>query len=287
MNKIGITAKHTNVERFTPVLKRLYEYLKKAEKDVYIEKHVADLIGLKKYKEFYRGQTDVDLLLVLGGDGTILSVVRTMRKFNTKIFGINIGNLGFLSEIPPVQIHKTLSKIFKGEYTIDSRLMLSIELVRNKKVIKKFHALNEAVISQGTLARLINLKTEVNGKKLTTYFADGLIIATPTGSTAYSLSAGGPIVHPSLKTFIITPICPHSFTQKPIIIPDDKKIEVTVENRKHQIHLTIDGQESASLEDGDIVRIVRDGEAHFVRLPTESFFKTLREKLDWGRKLEK
>jgi len=283
MNKIGITAKHTNVEQFTPVFKRLYEYLKKADKDVYIEKHVADLIGLKKYKEFFRGQTDVDLLLVLGGDGTILSVVRTMRKFNTKIFGINIGNLGFLSEIPPVQIHKILAKIFRGEYTIDNRLMLNVELVRNKKVIKKFHALNEAVISQGALARLIYLKTKVNRKKLTTYFADGLIIATPTGSTAYNLSAGGPIVHPSLQIFIITPICPHSFTQKPIVIPDNKKIEVTVESKRNKIHLTIDGQESASLEDGDTVRITRDGEAHFVRLPTESFFHTLREKLDWGR----
>ena len=283
MKKIGITAKHTNVEHFTPVFKRLYEYLKKVDKDIYVEKHVAQLINLKKYKEFVRGKTDVDLLLVLGGDGTILSVVRTMRKFNTKIFGINFGNLGFMSEIPPVQIHKTLAKIFKGEYTIDNRLMLNVELIRSKRIIKRFHALNEAVISQGTLARLFYLKTKVNAKKLTTYFADGLIIATPTGSTAYNLSAGGPIVHPSLKTFIITPICPHSFTQKPIVIPDNKKIEVTVESKKNQIYLTIDGQESALLEDGDIIRIVRDGEAHFVRLPTESFFHTLREKLDWGR----
>jgi len=287
MKKIGITAKHKNVERFAPAFRRIYEYLKKTNKDIYVEKHVADIIKLKKYKEFRRGKTAVDLLLVLGGDGTILSVVKTMEKFNTKIFGINFGNLGFMSEIPPFEISKTLAKIFSGNYTIDKRLMLSVEIIRNGKCIKKFHALNEAVISQGSLARLINLRTTVNNKKLTTYHADGLIIATPTGSTAYSLSAGGPIVYPTLSTIIITPICPHSFTQKPIVIPAEKKVEVIVESKKKQVNLSIDGQESLALEHDDIIRIKRDGEAHFVRLPTESFFKTLREKLDWGRKLEK
>jgi len=287
MKKIGIVAKHKKVERYALAFKRIYEYLKKVDKDIYVEKHVAEIIKLKKYKEFQRGKTQVDLLLVLGGDGTILSVVKTMRKFNTKIFGINFGNLGFMSEIPPFQISKTLAKIFSGDYTIDKRLMLSVEIIRNGKCIKKFHALNEAVISQGSLARLINLRTTVNNKKLTTYHADGLIIATPTGSTAYSLSAGGPIVYPTLSTIIITPICPHSFTQKPIVIPAEKKVEVIVESKKKQVNLSIDGQESLALEYDDIIRIKRDGEANFVRLPTESFFKTLREKLDWGKKLEK
>ena len=162
MEKVGITAKRTNVERFEKVFKRAYECLKKLDKDIYIEKHVANIIGLKKYKEFHRGKTDVDLLLVFGGDGTILSVVRSMRKFDTKIFGINIGKLGFMSEIPPVQMHKTLARIFAGDYTIDRRLMLDVEIMRNKKMVKKFHALNEAVISQGALARLINLRTKVN-----------------------------------------------------------------------------------------------------------------------------
>lgn len=287
MQKIGLTAKRTNVERYAPVFKRVYKYLKDAKKDIYVEKHIANLIGLKKYKEFHRGQTAVDLLLVMGGDGTILSVVRSMRKFDVKIFGINIGNLGFLSEIPPVQINRTLAKIFRGDYTIDNRLMLHIEVLRNGKVVKQFHALNEAVISQGTLARLINLRTTVNRRKLTTYNADGLIIATPTGSTAYSLSAGGPILYPSIDAFILTPIAPHSFTQKPIVIPAEKKIEITVEDKSKRINLSIDGQESMTLQYKDEVRIRRDGVAQFVRLPSESFFSTLREKLDWGKKLEK
>ncbi len=287
MQKIGITAKRTNVERYEKVFRRVYDCLKKFDKDIYIEKHVAKIIGLKKFKEFHRGQTDVDLLLVMGGDGTILSVVRSMRKFNTKIFGINIGRLGFLSEIPPVQISKTLAKVFRGEYTIDKRLMLDVEVVRNKKVIKKFHALNETVISQGALARLINLRTRVNGRKLTTYNSDGLIISTPTGSTAYSLSAGGPILYPTINAFILAPIAPHSFTQKPIVIPADKKIEITVEDENKRISLSIDGQESMTLQYKDEVYIRSNGFAYFIRLPSESFFKTLREKLDWGKKLEK
>ena len=287
MKRIGIAAKHRSAGKFIPLFRKLYDFLKKTDKEIFIEKHIAELIGLKKYKLYDRSKTDVDLVLVLGGDGTILSVIKTLKNFDTKLFGINTGNLGFMSEIPPTQINKTLSRILKGEYTIDKRLMLRIEVVRDNKVINNFHALNEAVISQGSLARLINLKTSVNAKKLTTYFADGLIISTPTGSTAYSLSAGGPIVYPSIKTFIITPICPHSFTQRPIIIPDDKKIEIIVESDHNMINLTIDGQESISLREKDAIRISRNGEAQFVRLPSESFFRTLREKLDWGKGFEK
>lgn len=286
MHKVGLTAKRTNVERYKQIFKRVYDYLKRTDKDIYVEKHIAEIIGIKKYKEFKRGETDADMILVMGGDGTILSVVRSMKRFDTKIFGINMGNLGFMSEIPPIDIQKTLAKIFKGNYTVDKRLMLDVQVLRNKKIIKKFHALNEAVISQGSLARLIKLRTRVNNKKLTTYHADGLIIATPTGSTAYSLSAGGPIVYPNLHTFIITPICPNSFTQKPIIIPSEKRIEITVESDDRNINLSIDGQENTILQYKDEIRISRDGTANFVRLPSESFFETLREKLDWGKKLD-
>lgn len=286
MHKIGMVAKRTGAERHTDVFRRVYAYLTKMRKEIYIEKHIADLLGLKKYQAFQRGKTKTDLILALGGDGTVLSIVRAMRPLNTPIFGINIGHLGFLSEIPPVHINKTLTRIFSGEYSIDKRLMLLVEIVRGKKAIHRFHALNEAVISQGTLARLIDLPAKVNGRKLTTYHADGLIIATPTGSTAYNLSAGGPIVYPTVKTIILTPICPHSFSQKPIVIPDDKIIEILIKNAKKEINISIDGQESAPLEYQDTVRIRRQGEAQFVRLPEESFFRTLREKLHWGKEVE-
>jgi NAD+ kinase len=276
MKTIAIAARHHGTEKYSKVFKSVYKYLQKAGKEVYLERHVAELMGLKKYQPFNRGKTEVDLVLVMGGDGTILSVVRQMRAFNSRIFGINMGTLGFMSEIPPVRINQTLAKIFAGKFTVDSRHMLHIEVRRNKKTIKKLHALNETVISQGTLARVIQLRTKVNGRKLTKYQADG------------SLSAGGPIMYPSIDAFILTPISPSSFTQKPIVIPGDKKIDITVESDHRRINLTIDGQESMELKYKDAIHIRRsDSMAQFVRLPTESFFTTLREKLHWGEQKHK
>ncbi len=288
MKRIAIASKRSpeGAGRFAPVFKTVHQILKKKGKEIYLEKQVAELLGFRHFNEFVRGKTKVDLILIMGGDGTILSVIRQMQKFNTPIFGINVGTLGFLSEIQPKDVGKALEKIFTGNYTIDHRPMVHVEIYRGRTVIEKMHALNEAVISHGNLARLINLKTTVDQRKLTTYHADGLIVATPTGSTAYSLSAGGPILYPSLGALILTPICPHSFTQKPIVIPDSKTIDIVVESRDRGISLTVDGQESVSLEYGDRVHIRRDGVAQFVRLPMESFFNTLREKLHWGKEVD-
>lgn len=286
MKKIGIIAKRRQAEKFTPLFKEIYKFLKQEKKEIYIEKKIAEQIKLKNYQPFNRGKTKVDLLIVLGGDGTILSVLRSIINCNTKLFGINIGTLGFLSEVKPKNIQSTLKKIFADKFYIDERLMIQVEIMREKKCIKKFHALNEVVISHSGLARLIQLKTKINQKKLTTYHADGLIIATPTGSTAYSLSAGGPIIYPSLNTLIITPICPHSFTQKPIVIPDEKTIEIEVQE-KEKVRASVDGQQSIELKEGDIVKITKHGQAQFIRMSNEGFFKTLRQKLDWGKKLEK
>lgn len=286
MKRIGIIAKKDS-KKYERIFRSVINFLKKEGREVYVQKQIADFLKLKDTPEFIPGRTAVDLVLVMGGDGTILSVVRKMRSFNTHFFGINMGSLGFLSEIPPVNISHALKKIFAGDYTIDERIMLDIEVIRDKKFIKHFHALNEVVISQGTLARLIALKTTVDDRKLTTYHADGLIIATPTGSTAYSLSAGGPIVYPSLNAFILTPIAPHSFTQKPIVIPDYKRIDVTVDNDYKYMHITVDGQESFSVLHKDRIRVKKGDVVKFVRLPSESYFQTLREKLHWGEKNEK
>ena len=298
MKRIAIVSKRTpgSAEPYEKTFRQVYLYLKRKGKMVFVERQIAEVLKLKKYSEFTRGKTDVDLILVMGGDGTILSVVQRLsakggsasgrKKLNTRIFGINTGTLGFMSEIPPVGITRTLNKIFDGQYSIDRRPMIEVQVWRGKAMIKKFHALNEAAITQGELARLIRLRTTVNQRKLTTYHADGLIIATPTGSTAYSLSAGGPIVYPSLNAFIITPICPHSFTQKPIVIPDSKIVEVVVEDNHRSINLTLDGQESFPLTHKDRIRIQKDGVVQFIRMPTESFFSTLRSKLHWGKEAE-
>ncbi|MDH5597251.1 MAG: NAD(+)/NADH kinase [Candidatus Peregrinibacteria bacterium] len=286
MESVAIVSRR-NLEKHEKVFARVLTYLEKKGKEVFLEERVAEILKLKKYKEFIPGKMHADLILVMGGDGTILRIVSKMRDFETKFFGINMGHLGFLSEIPPVQVGKTLDEIFAGRCTLDERMMLSASLERNGKKIKNFHALNEVAITQGTLSRLISLRTKVDGRKLANFKADGLLVATPTGSTAYSLSAGGPIVHPALHAIILTPVSPHSFNQKPIVLPDDKKIEILVDSDYESINMTIDGQQNVKVKNGDLIKIRKNGTATFLRLPTESYFTNLRNKLGWGERVEK
>lgn len=286
METVAITSRR-NLEKHHLVFKRVYKYLKAKGKKIYLEKRAADVLKMKKYDEYVHGKTKVDLMLVMGGDGTILRVLSKMTDFSAKFFGINMGHLGFLSEVPPVHAEKTLDKLFAGKFTVDKRMMLAIDHYRGGKKVGSFHALNEVAISQGTLSRLISLKTKVDGRKLANFSADGLLVATPTGSTAYSLSAGGPIVHPSLHAIILTPICPHSFNQKPIVIPDNKKVEIKVDSDYEQINLTVDGQRNVKLKNDDIIKISKNGTLDFLRLPTEHYFMNLRNKLGWGERVEK
>lgn len=286
IESVGITVRN-HLEKHRKVFERLIHYLHKKRKTVYVEDRVSNFLSIKGLKRLQLGWTKVDLMLILGGDGTILRVLSKMKTFETKLFGINMGHLGFLSEIPPTQIHKTLDKIFSDKCSSDPRMMLEVELCRNKKVLHRFFALNEVVVSQGVLCRLISLKAKVDGRKVANYKADGLIVSTPTGSTAYNLSAGGPIVHPSLNAMILTPISPHSFSQKPIVIPDTKKIEITVGSDNASMNLTVDGQQNVSVQVGDVVRVRRGPTVEFLRLPTESYFMNLRNKLGWGERVEK
>lgn len=283
---VGIVSRR-NLEKHSKTFARVVKYLKSKGKDIYFEKRVAEIMKLKKYKELVLGKTHVDLVLVMGGDGTILRVISKMKEVDTIFLGINMGHLGFLSEIPPVHIEKTLNQIFAGRCSVDRRMMLNIELHRGGKKLRSLHALNEVAVTQGTLCRLISLKTKVDGQKLATFKADGLIVATPTGSTAYSLSAGGPIVHPYLNAFILTPINPHSFNQKPVVLPDDKKIEILIESDYKSMNLTIDGQRNVRVRQGDRVKIKKGDFVEFLRLPTEHYFKNLRNKLGWGERVEK
>ncbi len=276
-----------NLDRHVTTFKKVIGYLNSKKKKVYLEPRVGIMLGLKKYDKFIPGDTNVDLILVMGGDGTILRVISQLDSFETPFFGINMGHLGFLSEIPPVQIRKTLDKIFAGKFTVDRRMMLHVELYRKGRKLRQFYALNEVAISQATLSRLIVLKTKVDGLKLANFNADGLLVATPTGSTAYSLSAGGPIVHPSLSAIILTPICPHSFNQKPVVLPDDKKIEITVASDYEAINMTVDGQRNVKVRNGDIIKVKKGAYVEFLRLPSEHYFMNLRDKLGWGERVKK
>lgn len=276
-----------NLDKHKKVFERLVSYLKKKGKQVYLEPRVASILGNKSCLSFVPGETAVDLILVMGGDGTILRVLSQLTSFEAKFFGINMGHLGFLSEIPPAGIQKTLDKIFSGRFTVDDRMLLEITLHRAEKIKGTFYALNEVVVSQGTLSRLLSLKTRVDGRKLANYKADGLMVSTPTGSTAYNLSAGGPILHPALGAMILTPICPHSFNQKPIVLPDDKKVEIKVDSDYEAMTMTLDGQVSVPVQVGDMVKIKKGPTVDFLRLPTESYFSNLRHKLGWGERVEK
>lgn len=283
MQTIGLTCRR-KLESKKALFQRIVKHLEKRGIDVYLEDRVAEVLEVKSYKELKLGKTKVDLILVLGGDGTILRVVSQMNDHFPAFFGINLGNLGFLAEVPPVRIAQTLDRILMGKTTQDKRRLLDIRLEREGELIHQFHALNEVSITQGTLSRVIHLRTKVDGKKLTNYQADGLLVATPTGSTAYSLSAGGPIVYPSIPALILTPVCASSFSQKPIVIPNTKKIDISVESDYEQINLTVDGQKQVDLNYKDRIRIQAGGEMSFLRLLDEHYFTNLRDKLGWGER---
>lgn len=235
----------------------------------------------------------VDLLVVIGGDGTILRAVRELRDFRVPILSVNRGAVGFLAETRLEEADTLVRKLLHGEGVLEERSLLHVEVVRDAaSPFQGGYVLNEAVIAQGAIARLMDLRTSINDEPLATFHADGLIIATPTGSTAYSLAAGGPIVHPRLHATILTPLNPHSFSQKPIVVPGASRIEVQVltqENKfmDHQVSLTLDGQTYVSLHRADVVRVSMRGEAvRFLRRREDSFFSTLRAKLQWGGWLE-
>ncbi|MCL6634506.1 MAG: NAD(+)/NADH kinase [Peptococcaceae bacterium] len=219
-------------------------------------------------------------VMVLGGDGTLLQTARKTAAAGTPILGINLGHLGFLTEIDIPEVMPSLQKILQGQYHIEERMMLEAAVHRRGAVVEQSVALNDAVITKGAFARLILLETYVNGEYLNTYPADGLIIASPTGSTAYSLSAGGPLATPDLELMLLTPICPHSLWARPVVIAPEAVIRVVILSRRGEVMLTMDGQHGFSLRRDDQVMVRRSPHrARFLRLKGRSFFEVLRKKM--------
>jgi len=224
-----------------------------------------------------------DFIISLGGDGTFFRTARSFAPYNLPLLGINLGGLGFLTEIPASRFKESLEKILSGKYVMEKRLMLETKIFREDEKIKTFLALNDVVISKGAVSRIINLKTFVSGEFVTTYAADGLVISTPTGSTAYSLSTGGPVVCPNLKVIILSPICAHTLSVRPLIISQKNKIEIILEPPSDKVLLTIDGQIGFELKDRDTIKVEKAKcEASLIRLEEASFFKTLRTKFGWS-----
>lgn len=224
---------------------------------------------------------NIDLLLVLGGDGTFLKTARDYARYQIPILGVNLGTLGFLTEVELADIEDAMDKIDKGQYILEKRQMVTAQVFRNGKVLKEEEALNEITISKGPLARIINISIFVDDVFLDCYPGDGLIISTPTGSTGYSLSAGGPILSPNLPALLVTPICPHTLHSRSVVVGNDSVIEATLSNASQEVILSVDGQYGIELEKGDAIRL--KGSEYFifvVRLHGKNFFDILREKMD-------
>ena len=283
MKKIGIICKPGRKEP-QEILQELLPLLRQKGCEIFVDAETAAALNMNGFSRDDIVSL-VDLVFVLGGDGTMLNVSRLVAEKGIPILGINLGSLGFITEVNRDEIFSTVDKMLNGGCEIEERLMLSAAIRRDGKKIADYTVLNDVVINKGALARIIDLETNIDGNYVTTFKADGLIISTPTGSTAYSLSAGGPILYPTLESIVLTPICSHTLTNRPIVLPDHSKIEIIIKSLSEDVFLTLDGQVGFSLRMNDVITI---NKAHYktkLLLPFErNYFKVLRTKLKWGER---
>ncbi|WP_245628358.1 NAD(+)/NADH kinase [Fervidicola ferrireducens] len=259
----------------------LVQWLKENNYDVFTESSIVNKLGLPvESNNLEELAKNIELAITLGGDGTLLNVARKLAPYDIPILGINLGHLGFLTEIEVPDLYSDLELLKRGKFYIDKRMMIEAKVFREEKFVKNFLALNDVVVTKGPFARLIRLKTSVNNAYVDTFNADGLIIATPTGSTAYSLSAGGPLVDPNVEVLLLTPICPHTLQNRSMIISPNDSITVQVVAEHQEIMLTADGQLGYRLQPYDKV-VVKKSQyyAKLVRIKSRSFYDILRKKL--------
>jgi NAD+ kinase len=280
---LGIISK-PNMAQAGQIVCGLLEWLRKRGIAYRCDEETAEYAGTQEFFPRKELPIGTDLVIVLGGDGTLLSAARVVAGLNIPLFAVNLGHLGFLTAIRVEDLYPELERALRGEHRIGLRRMVDCELRRAGQTIGAYSALNDVVITKSQLARMIDLDTHVDNHFVAAYKADGLIIATPTGSTAYSLSAGGPVIFPSVNAFCITPICPHMLTNRPVIVPDNSVIQVLIQGDEGP-YLTIDGQTGEPLERGDVV-ICRSSPKgiQLIRPPKMLFFDVLREKLKWGER---
>jgi NAD+ kinase len=278
IERVGFVIK-PHAPRIKELLEELYLYFKDHGIDCLFEEVAVQKLrkgsGLKR--EEIPG--NVDLVVVLGGDGTLLSIAHLAAKADVPVVGVNLGNLGFLTEVPLDEMYLTFESLFEGEEKIVSRRQM-LEVMFKEET---FFCLNDVVINKGALARMIQFAIWVDEKEITTSKADGLIISTPTGSTAYSLSAGGPIVHPYIPAFIIAPICPHTLSFRPMVIDANSKIKVQLVTAGEEVTFTLDGQRGQVMDKGDIIEVERSAlELSLISSPKRNYFDLVQRKLGWG-----
>lgn len=284
IKKVGIIAKKNKPEAIE-ASRNLLNWLKTLGVEVVFDDNLAKKVKGEGKPLSEANISQVGLVVVLGGDGTFLSAARLIRNGDVPILGVNLGGLGFLTAFSLNELYPVLEKILSGRFETESRMMLNSTIVRKDEVLAEYSVLNDVVITKAAIARIIDLETSINEYYLTTFKADGLIISTPTGSTAYSMAAGGPIVVPSLHAIILTPICPHTLTNRSIVVPDSAEIRVIIRSKKEGVFLTFDGQVGQSLKAGDLVKIKKS--EHSLRMIKSSFkdyYEVLRTKLLWGER---
>lgn len=252
--------------------------------EIFLDEAEASALQIKGYSRNEIAKL-VDMVIVLGGDGTMLNVARLVCERNIPILGVNLGTLGFITEIQAHEIYFSLEKILKGDFDYEERLMLNVEVIRQKEKAAEYTVLNDVVINKGAIARMIDLEICIDNKLLSEIKADGLIISTATGSTAYSLSAGGPILYPTLENIIITPICPHMLTNRPLVIPGDSQVRTTLRLKSGEVVLTLDGQSVFPIKECDIVIVKKSPFKARLIMPYErDYYQTLRSRLKWGER---
>lgn len=279
MRRVGLVAKNGS-RGAVEAGRELCEWLQRRELEVALDDSLRRATG--SGAPAFDSDEPYDLVVVLGGDGTLLSVARSLAQ-GVPILGVNLGSLGFLTEISRGEMYPALVRVLEGDHDIEERFLLDVDLRRRGGEVQPFRVFNDAVVTKGALAPIIEMSLFVDGNLVARFRADGLIISTPTGSTAYNLSADGPIVHPLLPVILLTPICPHALTLRPVVVPATGTVEVRLESEGAEVFLTLDGQEGASLSGGDTVAVTRSRRrARLVKVSGRTFYDSLRGKLRWG-----
>ena len=278
---VGLVVKRDRPEALT-IARTLTRFLRNRNKTPLADPETAKKIGADAVERHLLADR-ADLIVVLGGDGTLLGVARLVASQGIPIIGVNLGGLGFLTEVNINEARAALERVLAGDYEVDRRIMLEAVLDRaSEEIAQSFQAFNDVVVSKGPLGRMLQLDVFANRTAFCSYRADGLIIATPTGSTAYALAAGGPILYPTLGAIVLAPICPHTLSNRPVVLPDTYEIEIHVKAPDHDTTFTVDGQESAQLGPADIIRIHRARHVVSLIRSAHPYFEIWRDKLHWG-----
>jgi NAD+ kinase len=285
IRKIGITSKPRK-EDVRVVVPPLLAWLRERGIEPFVDHETNALLDAKQ-KAIARGEMAeaVDLVVVLGGDGTLLATARALSSKPVPILAVNLGGLGFMTVITRDDLYSTLEMVLRGDFQCDRRAQIRAEIIRRGQSISSLLALNDVVLNKGAIARILDFDMSVDGRFVSTFKADGLIVSTPTGSTAYSLAAGGPVIVPSVNAFLVTPICAHTLTNRPIVLPDTVAIDIVITGHSESVYLTADGQVAIAVRTGDTMRTRKSSSyVELVQPPNRNYYEILRQKLKWGER---